>query len=253
MWEAKRAAETASRSKSEFLANMSHELRTPMNHIIGFSELILDEHFGKLNAIQEEYLADVHGSAKHLLSLINDILDLSKVEAGKFKYNPSETNISNLLTDSLMMIKEKAVKRGIKTSCELDDIPESISADERMLKQIIYNLLSNAVKFTLGGDHIEIAAKCVLDSDNQPQNKRDPLKKYVQISIIDSGIGLRKENIENIFHPFEQVDNSPSRRFQGTGLGLSLSESFVELHGGKIWAESECESLGAIFRFTIPC
>jgi signal transduction histidine kinase len=252
MKKAKRAAEIASRSKSEFLANMSHELRTPMNHILGFTEMILDEHFGKLNDAQEEHLTDVHSSSKHLLSLINDILDLSKVEAGKFEYKPTKVYIRKLLTKSLMMINEKAVKKGIKISKELDDIPDHISADERMLKQILYNLLSNAVKFIPDGGHIDLVAKRILDGDLQPQNKRTPSKEYIQISIIDSGIGLKKENLEMIFQPFEQVENSASRRFQGTGLGLSLSKRFVELHGGKIWAESEGEGLGATFSFTLP-
>jgi len=252
MRKAKRVAETANRSKSEFLANMSHELRTPMNHIIGFTEMVLDEHFGKLNHTQEEYLTDVHSSSQHLLSLINDILDLSKVEAGKLEYRPIKVFLSNLLTNSLIMIKEKAVKNGIKISRELDGIPDHVTADERMLKQILYNLLSNAVKFTPDGGHINLAAKCVLDGAMPSQNKRAPSEEYIQISIIDSGIGLKKEDLEMIFQPFEQVENSASRRFQGTGLGLSLSKRFVELHGGKIWAESEGEGLGATFSFSLP-
>jgi signal transduction histidine kinase len=252
MRKAKRAAEAANRSKSEFLANMSHELRTPMNHIIGFTEMVLDKHFGKLNHTQEEYLADVHSSSKHLLSLINDILDLSKVEAGKLEYKPAKVHLDQLLTNSLVMIQERAVKSGIKVSSDLDGIPELIDADERMLKQILYNLLSNAVKFTPDGGHIDLIAKCVLDGDMSHQNKKSSSKEYIQISILDSGIGLKKKNLEMIFQPFEQVENSASRRFQGTGLGLSLSKRFVELHGGKIWAESEGEGLGATFSFTLP-
>ena len=151
-----------------------------------------------------------------------------------------------------MMINEKAVKKGIKISSELDGIPDPISADERMLKQILYNLLSNAVKFTPDGGYIDLAAKRVLAGDLPPQKNRDPLSEYIQISIMDSGIGLKKEDLEMIFQPFEQVENSASRRFQGTGLGLSLSKRFVELHGGKIWAESEGDGLGAIFSFTLP-
>ncbi|MBT8350543.1 MAG: hypothetical protein KJO26_04825 [Deltaproteobacteria bacterium] len=252
MRKAKRAAETANRAKSEFLANMSHELRTPMNHILGFTEMVLDEHYGKLNETQEEYLADVHSSSKHLLSLINDILDLSKVEAGKLEYKPTKVDLSKLLTNSLIMIQEKAEKNGIKISSDLDGIPDPISADERMLKQILYNLLSNAVKFTPDGGHIDLAAKRVLSGDLPPQKNRDPSREYIQISIMDKGIGLKKEDLEMIFQPFEQVENSASRRFQGTGLGLSLSKRFVELHGGKIWAESEGDGLGATFSFTLP-
>ena len=249
---AKMAAEIANRSKSEFLANMSHELRTPLNHIIGFTELVLDKNFGELNEIQEEYLNDVHSSSEHLLSLINDILDLSKVEAGKLEYRPTEVHIRYILTNSLSMIKEKAMKSDIKISNELDGIPESIQADERKLKQILYNLLSNAVKFTPNGGSIDLVAKRSSDIDIAAQNLKNSSKDYIQISIKDSGIGLKKENIAKIFQPFEQVENSTSRRFQGTGLGLSLTKNLVELHGGKIWAKSEGEGLGAIFSFTLP-
>ena len=249
---AKRAAEIASRSKSEFLANMSHELRTPLNHIIGFTELVLDKNFGELNEIQEEYLNDVHSSSGHLLSLINDILDLSKVEAGKLEYMPAVVPIRNILTNSLIMIKEKAIKNDIKTSNKFDGIPQSIHADERKLKQILYNLLSNAVKFTPKGGSIDMVAKRLSDSDIKLQNGRSSSKDYIQISIKDSGIGLKKEDIAKIFQPFEQVENSASRRYHGTGLGLSLTKSLVELHGGILWAESEGEGLGSIFSFTLP-
>jgi signal transduction histidine kinase len=249
---AKRAAEFANRAKSEFLANMSHELRTPLNHILGFTELVLDKNFGELNETQEEYLNDVHSSSEHLLSLINDILDLSKVEAGKLEYRPEEVQTRKVLTNSLIMVKEKAMKNDIKTSIELDGIPESIQADERNLKQILYNLLSNAVKFTPKGGSIDLVAKRASDNDIQIQNLRNSSKNYIQISIKDSGIGLTREDIAKIFQPFEQVENSSSRRFQGTGLGLSLTKSLVELHGGKIWAESEGEGLGSVFNFTLP-
>jgi signal transduction histidine kinase len=249
---AKRAAEIANRTKSEFLANMSHELRTPLNHIIGFTELVLDKNFGELNEIQEEYLNDVHSSSGHLLSLINDILDLSKVEAGKLEYKPTEVHIRKILTNSLIMIKEKAIKNDIKISNELDGIPNSIQADERKLKQILYNLLSNAVKFTPNGGSIDLVAKRGPDSDIRVRNDKISLNKYIQISVRDSGIGLRKEDIAKIFQPFEQVENSSSRRFQGTGLGLSLTKRLVKLHGGDIWAKSEGEGKGATFHITIP-
>ena len=250
--QAKMAAEIANRTKSEFLANMSHELRTPLNHIIGFTELILDKNFGDLNETQEEYLNDVHTSSGHLLSLINDILDLSKVEAGKLEYRSTKVHIRNILTSSLIMIKEKAMKSGIKLSTELDGLPETIQADERKLKQILYNLLSNAVKFTPNSGTIDLVAKHTSDSDIEFQNLRNSSKNFIQISVKDSGIGLKKEDIAKIFQPFEQVENSASRRFQGTGLGLSLTKSLVELHGGTIWAESEGADLGSIFSFTLP-
>ncbi|MGD8890211.1 MAG: histidine kinase dimerization/phospho-acceptor domain-containing protein, partial [Desulfobacterales bacterium] len=162
-----RVAEQANQAKSEFLANMSHELRTPLNHIIGFTELVLDKSFGDLTEVQEEYLKDVHDSSKHLLSLINDILDLSKVEAGKVKYEPTEVQIRDILTNSLVMIKEKALNHGIKIATELNGIPKTIQADERKLKQILYNLLSNAVKFTPDAGHILLSAERVSDTEKQ--------------------------------------------------------------------------------------
>jgi signal transduction histidine kinase len=244
--------EKANKAKSEFLANMSHELRTPLNHIIGFTELVVDKTVGELNADQEEYLVDVHGSSKHLLSLINDILDLSKVEAGKLELKSSLVNIRDILENSLVMIKEKAFKHGIKITTAIDGIPESVDADERKLRQILYNLLSNAVKFTPENGSILLAAKRIYNSDKRIQDLSNSATSYIQISVEDSGIGLKEKDLERVFEPFEQVESSSRRRFQGTGLGLSLTKSLVELHGGKIWAESGGEGQGAIFSFTLP-
>ena len=249
---AQKVAEAANRAKSEFLANMSHELRTPLNHILGFTELLLDKNFGELNATQEEYLGDVHQSSKHLLSLINDILDIAKVEAGKFELKFSETNIRKILENSLVMVKNKALKHGIKVSTDIDGIPESIRVDERKLKQILYNLLSNAVKFTPENGSIMLAARRIVNGDKLIQDMSKSATGYLQISVEDSGIGLKKNDLERIFDPFEQVENSTSRQFEGTGLGLSLAKSLVELHRGKIWTESQGEGKGAIFSFCIP-
>lgn len=264
---AKQAAEAANRAKSEFLANMSHELRTPLNHIIGFTELVVDKNFGELNETQEEYLGDVLTSSRHLLSLINEILDLSKVEAGKLELEPTDVNLKVLLENSLTMIKEKAMKRGIQLSTDIGGIPETITADERKLKQIIYNLLSNAVKFTLKGGEIRLTAdladgslpaadsrmeKACNQKLNAMRNELNASQKFVRISVADTGIGIKPEHLERIFNPFEQVENSASRRFQGTGLGLPLTRSFVDLHGGWIWVESEGEGTGSAFNFLIP-
>ena len=253
-------AQQADRAKSEFLANMSHELRTPLNHIIGFTELILDKHFGDLNETQEEYLNDVLTSSRHLLSLINDILDLSKVEAGKLTLELGEVHLESLLKNSITMIKQKSIKHGIKIMMDLNGLPETIMADERKLKQIIYNLLSNAVKFTPDGGEVSIKAT-VLDhpasngglpfsGNDGPEGYKS--RRFVKISVIDQGIGIRKDYLEKIFLPFEQVDSSMTRKYQGTGLGLSLTKRFVELHGGKIWAKSEGEGKGSTFTFIIP-
>ena len=236
---AKETAEQANRSKTEFLANMSHELRTPLNHIIGFTELVADKRIGALNRQQEEYLQDVVQSSRHLLSLITDILDLSKVEAGKMNLEASEIPLEGLLRDSFNMVKEKALKHGIALTPGFQDLPESIRADERKLKQILYNLLSNAVKFTPDGGRVELEARGL---DGQG----------VEITVSDTGIGLPEADLERIFKPFEQGDNSAGRNYQGTGLGLSLARKLVELHGGRIWAESEGPGRGSRFHVLLP-
>jgi signal transduction histidine kinase len=267
----KEAAEAANRSKSEFLANMSHELRTPLNHIIGFAELLLDKHFGELNEQQDEYLNDIHQSSKHLLSLINDILDLSKVEAGKLDLEFDYVELMSVLKNSLVMIKEKAMKNGINLTTNADSDALTIQADKRKLKQIIYNLLSNAVKFTNSGGSIWLnvyKVDCLIRPglrwddpeylkileegvQGKPNEDKPPIK-CVKISVSDTGIGLNYEDRERVFRPFEQADGSASRRYQGTGLGLSLTKRLVQLHGGKIWVDSDGEGKGSTFSFVIP-
>ena len=254
---AKEQAETANKAKSEFLANMSHELRTPLNHIIGFTELVLDKNFGDLNEAQEDYLSDVYQSSRHLLSLINDILDLSKIEVGQHKLNFADLNLRIILQNSLSMIKERALRRNIKISSHLNGIPDKIFADERSLKQILYNLLSNAIKFTPDRGKITLEAKladgkCLSSCETQKILVDNDKRSFIFISIKDNGIGLKADNLVRIFSPFEQVDNSISRKFEGTGLGLSISRQLVEMHGGKIWAESHGERKGSMFNFILP-
>lgn len=266
----KLAAEEANRSKTEFLANMSHELRTPLNHILGFTELVLDKHFGDLNEMQEEFLTDVHQSGKHLLSLINDILDLSKVEAGKLELDITEVNLKQLLENSLTMIKEKAMRQQVTLKIELGRLPDLIKGDERKLKQILYNLLSNAIKFSCAGGEIRLNARltdCVVRAAQRREDPEDLVivqeeatdtpddetrKQCLHITVSDTGIGIRPEKIESIFDPFVQVDSCTSRKYQGTGLGLSLTRRLVELHGGKIWATSQGEGKGTSVHFFIP-
>ena len=258
--------ETANRAKSDFLANMSHELRTPLNHIMGFTELVADKRCGDLNEVQEEYLKDVLQSSGHLLSLINDILDLSKVEAGKFEVNVAEIHLHPILKSGMGMVREKAIKHGIRFLTNIDDSLETVQADERKLKQIIYNLLSNAVKFTPDGGVVTISARYLTPRNGQwftmeglpvalPMDRDDPLLKREQliaISIADTGIGIIDEDLKRIFNPFEQAESSLSRRYDGTGLGLSLTRQLVELHGGQIWAESEGKGRGSKFIFVLP-
>lgn len=249
--EAKIISEKANQTKSDFLANMSHELRTPLNHIIGFTELVLGKHFGDLNDTQEEYLNDVHQSSHHLLSLINDILDISKVEAGKLKLEPTPVNLRKLLESSLTIVKEKANKHGINLAHDLDEIPDTIIADERKLKQIIYNLLSNAVKFTPDQGKVQITAQTCNCGDvvSLGSVKGD---RGIKISVIDTGIGIEATDIERIFNPFEQAEITKNKHYQGTGLGLALTKHLVELHGGTIWVESDGENKGCNFSLIIP-
>ncbi len=248
----KEAAEDANRSKSEFLANMSHELRTPLNHIIGFTELVLDRDFGELNEIQGEYLTDVHTSSMHLLSLINDILDLSKVEAGKLELQLDTVYIEELLKNSIVMIKEKAMKHSISVQLKANKISEKICADERKLKQVLYNLLSNAMKFTPDGGKVTIKTENYKFKGNGRKKEKKSQRNGIKISVSDTGIGIDSKDLDRIFNPFEQVESSASRKFQGTGLGLSLTKQLVELHGGRIWVESKGEGQGATFQFAIP-
>jgi signal transduction histidine kinase len=203
--------------------------------------------------VQAEYLNDVHESSGHLLSLINDVLDLSKVEAGKLELEPSPANIKSLLENSLTMIKEKALKNNIGLTLSLDGIPEIMMVDERKLKQIMYNLLSNAVKFTPDGGKVHLSAKRVKSSELQVKDRPANLPEdTIEISVSDNGIGIKEKDMERIFRAFQQVENSRARKYQGTGLGLSLTKSLVELHHGSIWVESEGEGKGSIFTFLLP-
>jgi signal transduction histidine kinase len=231
----------------------------------------VDRNFGDLNEPQEEYLNDVLSSGKHLLSLINDILDFSKIEAGKMELQLSVFNIRTVLSNSFVMIKEKAMHHHIQLSLEMDGIPEIIRADERKIKQILYNLLSNAAKFTPDGGSVSVSARefdylgrsgkrsddpaglIILEKAVGAQEAGDAeMIKCIEISVTDTGIGISPENMEKIFRPFEQIESAANRRFQGTGLGLSLSKTLVELHGGKFWVKSEGENKGSTFGFVIP-
>jgi signal transduction histidine kinase len=231
-----RQLEAASRHKSEFLANMSHELRTPLNAVIGFSEVLLQRMFGALNDKQEEYLKDIYASGQHLLSLINDILDLSKVEAGRMELAPAPFHLPSTLENAVTLVRERAARHGIALELDLDPRLGELVGDERKVKQVVLNLLSNAVKFTPEGGRIGLTAV-----------GRDGV---VEISVSDTGIGIAPEDQTAIFEEFRQV-GSDERKREGTGLGLTLAKKFVELHRGRIRVESALGH-GSTFIFTLP-
>ncbi|HEY3133516.1 MAG TPA: response regulator [Gemmatimonadaceae bacterium] len=250
--------EEASRMKSEFLANMSHELRTPLNAIIGFSEVLGDGLIGDLSDQQKKFIGDIFSSGKHLLSLINDILDLSKVEAGKMMLDLEPVQISSLVANSLSIIKEKAQARHITLTLDAPSELGSIRADGRKVKQIVYNLLSNAVKFSKEGGEVTLRAASVPRAQvgkligpwigrGFPLANND-FEEFLQISVTDSGIGISPEGQERLFKPFSQIDSSLARKFEGTGLGLAMIKLLAELHGGTLAVES---AVGEGSRFTV--
>jgi GAF domain-containing protein/anti-sigma regulatory factor (Ser/Thr protein kinase) len=232
-----RELEAANRHKSEFLANVSHELRTPLNAIIGFSEVLQERLFGELNEKQAEYTDDILSSGRHLLSLINDILDLSKIEAGRMELEITTFDLPMAIENALLLIRERASQHGIKLDRAIDDRVGDFTGDERKIKQILVNLLSNAVKFTPEGGQIKVEA-ILADS-------------AVIVSITDTGIGIAKADQETIFEEFRQASGDYAQKREGTGLGLTLTRKFVEMHGGKIWVESEVGK-GSKFTFTLP-
>ena len=232
-----RQLEAANRHKSEFLANMSHELRTPLNAVIGFSEALQERLFGELNEKQAEYVADIHSSGAHLLSLINDILDLSKVEAGRMELDLSEFDLPALLAAAITLVRERAMRHGIALQLEVAPEVGGIRADERKVKQVLLNLLSNAVKFTPDSGSIRVAAR--RDGGN------------VEISITDTGPGIAPEDRALVFEEFRQVGGDRARKAEGTGLGLPLAKKFVELHGGEIRLVST-PGQGSTFTVVLP-
>ena len=240
---AKTSAEEANRAKTQFLANMSHELRTPMNAIIGFSEIMQDKAFGDLNAKQTRYTDNILSSARHLLQLINDILDLSKVEAGHLTLDYSLFDIQAAIRDVFAVVKPLVEKKRIRVKIECGSETLSIVADAGKCKQILYNLISNAIKFTQESGEIIVFSQLVRSSEEDER---------VEISVCDTGIGISPENQERIFTEFVQIDGSYARQQQGTGLGLALTRRLIELHGGSIAVQSEGENRGSTFVFRLP-
>jgi signal transduction histidine kinase len=235
--EKSRQLEVANRHKSEFLATMSHELRTPLNAIIGFSEVLSERMFGELNPKQAEYLADIHASGRHLLSLINDILDLSKIEAGRMELDLARFSLPVVIDDALTLVRGRAAQHGVDLERDIDTRLGEFIGDELKFKQIVLNLLSNALKFTPQGGRVRVSAAL--------------LNGHAQVAVSDTGIGIAPADQETIFEAFRQAGVDHARAHEGTGLGLTLTRKFVELHGGRIWVDS-LPAQGSTFTFTLP-
>ena len=242
--EAMHQTEAASRHKSEFLANMSHELRTPLNSIIGFSALLKTRTFGPLNNKQARQVDNIHTSGKHLLALINDVLDLSRVEAGKMELRPESFDIRTSVEGVLNDIQAQAEKKNLELHLRTTEGLPALTVDPVRFKQILYNLLSNALKFTPEGGHISLEVRLA--------DGAAPGGRILELRITDTGIGIKAEDLPRLFQPFSQLEPVYTKQFQGTGLGLALTKQLVELLGGEISAGSAGPGQGSTFTVRLP-
>ena len=268
---AKEEAEKANQAKSEFLASMSHEFRTPLNHILGFSELLYQERVGRLEESQKEYLGDIIDSGRHLLSMMNDLLDLSRIESGQAEVTLAAVAPRALLEQGIAMVSEIAVQKKIRLSLDCDELPGTVQLDERKIKQVLFNLLANAVKFTPPGGWVRVTCavhrhavrKGARQGDppvlvipgapaGRPQEPSTDTRPCLECAVQDSGIGIDAEELPRLFNRFVQLKSPQTGAHPGTGLGLALSRHLVELHGGRIRAESPGAGLGSTFTFVIP-
>lgn len=228
----------ALKAKDEYLANVSHELRSPLNTVIGFSEVLASQEYGALNDKQKDYVGRILAGGKRLLSLINNVLDLAKMDAMRSALNAGEVSMKDLVQGVLVIIKESAFRREINVSSEFCDNADKVTADEKKLKHVVYNILSNAVKFTPQGGAVKVVVR-----------KKGPA---VEFEASDTGQGISADRLETIFMPFSRQDAAGTDESSGTGLSMAVSKKIIEMHGGRIWAESEGPGKGASFKFTIP-
>ena len=243
--------EKANKAKSQFLANMSHELRTPLNAIIGFSELLDTSSFGPLNDKQQRYVHNILTSGKHLLALINDILDLSKVEAGMLDINLERFIVADALSNIEALIRGYAAKKRVTITFDSSERVSTIRADQTRFKQVLYNILSNAVKFTPEGGGIHLFAELLEDVSTRVQTSQLEPGTYLLVSVKDTGIGIKPEDYEKVWGEFQQVDSSYARKQEGSGLGMALTRRLLEMQGGAIWFGSEL-GVGTTFYFVMP-
>ena len=259
--ETNRQLARASRHKSEFLANMSHELRTPLNAILGFTELIIDEIYGKVPDELREPIEDIHTNGRHLLRLINDVLDLSKIEAGHMQLNMGEYSVQSFIDSVISATRSLAVEKRLELISRVEEGLPAVVSDSKRIIQILMNLVGNAIKFTPSGGSVIVTAKRVSSSEfrvsslepetRNPKPETSKIPDFLEVSVADTGIGIPTEELKSIFGEFSQVDSSITREYGGSGLGLSIAKRLVEMHGGSIWAESQVGK-GSIFYFRIP-